>query len=146
MVITFVVNPFPNCFEIMLALPVAVKGVTWRCEISMHRQWIFFILLCWCGPSRYIKYSVPTHFTLHAGLRYVHFHSLHLLPFLSERVRAHVAVQSWASFMSLAGTLLGIFLHCSCLSLGLQNQKLFPDCADDYLTLGKVSNTLMYLS
>lgn len=106
----------------------------------------FFILLCWHGLSRYIKYNVPTHFTLHVGVRYVHFHSLHSLPVLSERVWAHVAVQSWASFMSLAGTLLGIFLHCSCFNLGLQNQKLFPGCADDYLTLRKVSNTLKYLT
>lgn len=116
-----------------------------RCRCTANGDF-FFILLCWHGLSRYIKYNVPTHFTLQVGKRYVRFHSLHSLPVLSQRVRAHVAVQSWASFMSLAGALLGIFLHCSFFNLGLQNQKLFPGCTDDYLTLGKVSNTLKYLT
>lgn len=105
-----------------------------------------FLYHCRHSFSRYIKYNVPTHFTLQVRVRYVHFHSLHSLSVLSQRVRTHVAVQSWASFMSLAGTLLGIFLCWSFFNLNLQNQKLFPGCADDCLTLGKVSNTLKYLA
>lgn len=116
-----------------------------RCRCTANGLFFFFLLLCWHGLSRYIKYNVPTHFTLQVGVRNVHFHSLHSRPVLSQRVRAHVAVQSWASFMSLTGTLLGIFLQCSFLNLGLQNQKLFPGCTGDYLALGKVSNTLKYL-
>jgi len=49
-------------------------------------------------------------------------------------------------FYELTCNAAGVFLHCSFFNLSLQNQKLFSGCTDDYHTLGKVSNTLKYLT